>query len=359
MLVRQPVFRFCFRYKRKQIERSRNSIPLYNRWKRKMVITSRQRSCGKAMFSVLSICPQGGFDVTINHNALASLYSPPSPSLFRTWDRTGQGPSANDIWWPSLETCSNLFSSAALFPPPVLTSGGYWSTSCWHKWALRILLECFFVTGRNEVVAKVMFLLMSVILSTGGLPQCMLGYCHPPRRRHLPRGEPPCEGDQPAKEAPPQERGTPPGRRPSKKETPLEGEPPCQGDPPSKPTAKGEIEGDQVQAHTQGGYWGGSDPGPHLRGKLRGIRSRPTPKGEIEGDEIQAHTQGGNWGGSDSGPPPREADSGIRSMSGRYASYWNVFLLSFMFSFSCHGNWVPFCLTLTLEHWMKNDQIFR
>ena len=26
-------------------------------------------------------------------------------------------------------------------------------------------------------------------------------------------------------------------------------------------------------------------------------------------------------------PPPREADSSIRSMSGRYASYWNAFLL--------------------------------
>ena len=33
---------------------------------------------------------------------------------------------------------------------------------------------------------------------------------------------------------------------------------------------------------------GGSDPGPHPRGKLRGIRSRPTPKREIEGDQIQA-----------------------------------------------------------------------
>ena len=37
------------------------------------------------------------------------------------------------------------------------------------------------ITGRNEVVAKVMFLLVSVILLTGGcLPQCMLGYQHPP-----------------------------------------------------------------------------------------------------------------------------------------------------------------------------------
>ena len=38
----------------------------------------------------------------------------------------------------------------------------------------------------------------------------------------------------------------------------------------------------------------GGSPGPHPRGKLRGIRSRPTPKGGIEVDQIQAHTQGGN-----------------------------------------------------------------
>ena len=39
-------------------------------------------------------------------------------------------------------------------------------------------------TGRNEVVAKVIVLHLSVILFTGeGLPQCMLGY-HPPGSRH-------------------------------------------------------------------------------------------------------------------------------------------------------------------------------
>ena len=32
-----------------------------------------------------------------------------------------------------------------------------------------------------------------------------------------------------------------------------------------------------------------------------------------------------------SDPPPREADSSIRSTSGRYASYWNAFLLKYMF----------------------------
>ena len=94
--------------------------------------------------------------------------------------------------------------------------------------------------------------------------------------------------------------------------------PPCQGDPPpgphqggklrgirSRPTAKGEVEGDQIQAHTQGGNWGGSDPGPHPREKLRGIRSRPTPKGEIQGDQVQVNIQVGNSGGSEPDPLPR------------------------------------------------------
>ena len=48
------------------------------------------------------------------------------------------------------------------------------------------------VTGRNEVVAKVMFLLVSVILLTGGsLPQCMLG------RRYPREGSTPWEGSTP------------------------------------------------------------------------------------------------------------------------------------------------------------------
>ena len=84
----------------------------------------------------------------------------------------------------------------------------------------------------------------------------------------------------------------------------------------SRPTPKGEIDGDQVQADTQGGNWGGSGPGPHPRVKLRGFRSRLTLKGEIEGDQVQAHTQGGNWGGSDLGPHPRGnwggSDPGLR-----------------------------------------------
>ena len=35
--------------------------------------------------------------------------------------------------------------------------------------------------------------------------------------------------------------------------------------------------------------------------------------------------------------PPPEADSGIQSMSGRYASYWNAFLLIIVFFLFCIG----------------------
>ena len=68
----------------------------------------------------------------------------------------------------------------------------------------------------------------------------------------------------------------------------------------SRPTPKGEVEGNQVQAHTQGGNCGGSGPGPHPRGKLRGIWSSP--------------------------PPPPDG-----YCCGRYASYWNAFFFSCSF----------------------------
>ena len=51
----------------------------------------------------------------------------------------------------------------------------------------------------------------------------------------------------------------------------------------SRPTPNGEVEGDLVQAHSQGRNWGGSGPGPQPRGKLRGIWSRPTAKGVVKG----------------------------------------------------------------------------
>ena len=61
-------------------------------------------------------------------------------------------------------------------------------------------------TGRNEVVAKVIFLHLFVILFTGGgvLPQCMLGY-QPPQIRQTPPDQTP---------PPPRTRQTPPDQTP-------------------------------------------------------------------------------------------------------------------------------------------------
>ena len=114
-------------------------------------------------------------------------------------------------------------------------------------------MQLVFLAGRNEVVAKDMFLLVSVILSVGGSASVHAGILPPP-----------------AKETPRKETAW--NEAPPAKETPLPRRPPCQGDP---------TEGDplEVDPPPEGGT-----PPP----------SRPTPKGEIEGDQVQAHTQGGN-----------------------------------------------------------------
>ena len=143
------------------------------------------------------------------------------------------------------------------------------------------------ITGRNEVVAKVMFLQLCVILFTGGV---CLSACW----------DTPHQGDPfpPKKEAPPA------------KETPHEGEPPCQGgcqeggppsqgDPPKKEAPKKETPQE-----------GGTPKEDPLKKETPQEGSTP-PK--------EAPPQEGD---------PQEADSGIRSMSGQYASYWNAFLLS-------------------------------
>ena len=72
-------------------------------------VTARQRSWGKVMFSFVSVCSQGGPHVTITIWCIGPHYagtpgSTPPPG-HQTWDP----PSATDIWWPSLETCSKLF----------------------------------------------------------------------------------------------------------------------------------------------------------------------------------------------------------------------------------------------------------
>ena len=81
-----------------------------------------------------------------------------------------------------------------------------------------ILVIYYIFIGRNEVVAKVMFLLVSVILSTGG---------------GLWQGDPPARRPPPGKEAPLAGRPSP-ARRPPGKETPWQGDPPSKEAPPAR-----------------------------------------------------------------------------------------------------------------------------
>ena len=94
-----------------------------------------------------------------------------------------------------------------------------------------------FITGRNEVVAKVIFLHLSVIHSVhgGGLPQCMLGYhppgvdplgADPPGSRPSQGADPPPGPDTPPEQTPPgttPQEQTPPPTRPPRKQTPAYG----------------------------------------------------------------------------------------------------------------------------------------
>ena len=84
------------------------------------------------MFLVVSICWSGVKGVPCDHYTSCigpHCTAPPQPQHWplQTWDLTGQGtclalvppsnvisqnrPPASDIWWPSLETFSNLFTS--------------------------------------------------------------------------------------------------------------------------------------------------------------------------------------------------------------------------------------------------------
>ena len=121
-------------------------------------------------------------------------------------------------------------------------------------------------TGRNKVGAKVMFLQASVILGEGVSASVHVGIPHPPRGRHPPGSIHPLRNRHPSKQPPP---GA---------DTPRSG-PPKQTPPKRQTSPKKQIP----------------------------LGSRHPP--------------------SRHPPPKKNAGSGIRSMSGRYASYWNAFLL--------------------------------
>ena len=162
------------------------------------------------------------------------------------------------------------------------------------------------ITGHNEVVAKVMFLHMCVILFTGGLQAGCPGTRQTPHQAgRTPRDQ---------ADTPPDQADTPPGpdRHPRTRQTPpwTRQTPPRPGRHPPRPGRHPPRD----QTDTPGP--GRHPPGPG-RHPPRPGRYPPRPGRPPD----QADT---SLGQADT--PRWEEYCSIRSMSGRYASYWNAFL---------------------------------
>ena len=116
--------------------------------------------------------------------------------------------------------------------------------------------------------------------------------------------------------------------------------------------------GGGLQAHTKGGTWRGWDPGPHPRGKLRGIRSRPTPKGEIEGDQVQAHTQGGNLRGIRSRPIPKGEIEGDQVQAHTQGGSWGGSGLAPLQTATAAGGTHPTRMQSCLENCLSSGHFY-
>ena len=137
-------------------------------------------------------------------------------------------------------------------------------------------------TGRNEVVAKVMFLHVSVILFTGGVGVS---------------GQTPWTRQTP-----------PPGQ--GRENPPLAGRPPWDHADPPRPGR---------HPINQAGTPPGPGRHPPQQGEHPPTRQAPTPPPPGPGRPPPRPARPPL-------PPAWEEDCSIRSMSGRYASYWNAFL---------------------------------
>ena len=175
-------------------------------------------------------------------------------------------------------------------------------------------------TGRNEVVAKVIFLHLFVILFTGGgggIPQGTEAdppASIPPRTRYPPGPSTPPGPDPPTHRPRP---GTPRTKHTPQDQTP--------------PTTPNQAPPDQTPPHTapdQAPPGPSTPPGPdppnHPQPGIPRTRHNPPGPGTPPTPLARADPPPGP---GTPPPPPLEADSSILSTSGRYASYWNAFLL--------------------------------
>ena len=142
-------------------------------------------------------------------------------------------------------------------------------------------------TGRNEVVARVIFLHLSVIHSVHRREGVCLSACWDTTTTQSPLW-----ADNPPRSRTPPRPDTPRTRHPLGEDTPLEQNPPDQTPPPPRSR---------------------TPPPDHIPHPP--YQTPPTPPGPDT--SLEADT------------PSREADSSIRSTRGRYASYWNAFLFRY------------------------------
>ena len=125
--------------------------------KSRWIITTRQRSCGKVMFSVMSVHGGGGspmwctdalaLDLTVQHPPRSLGPAPLDIGTSLYSDPPGPSPSRHgDIWWPRLKTCSNLFTWGSPHPPLLApgienahtVSANGWYVSYWNAFLVYI-----------------------------------------------------------------------------------------------------------------------------------------------------------------------------------------------------------------------------
>ena len=102
----------------------------------------------KRMFSQASVCPQGGAGVgnTKCIKGKVTWYGIPWKGQvgYPSPDIRSGGPPASDIWWLSLETCSNLFTWTPSPEQHLVVATEYEGCTV-SRWVVCILLEWFLV----------------------------------------------------------------------------------------------------------------------------------------------------------------------------------------------------------------------
>ena len=133
-----------------------------------VLITARQRSCGKLVFSQVSVIlfrgvPYDHYPSCIGPHCTAHSQPRPCPPYHIKQGPLAQSlspghhirqgrpaptcpwPLTSDIWWPLMETCSDLFTCG---PPLILISGDHQSMYSWQIGSMHptIMLSCYYPT---------------------------------------------------------------------------------------------------------------------------------------------------------------------------------------------------------------------